>query len=82
MDPAVGGRPRTAGPGAWQEAYQRYARLDRARLGPEDLDTPGRRRLALRPFAMEGGYVNDPGNLFRLNQNLHPASLPAEAPTR
>jgi hypothetical protein len=66
--------------------------------------------LALRPFAMEGGYVNfmagedqgqvpatyrhnyrrlvevkrrhDPGNLFRLNQNVHPASLPAEAPTR
>jgi hypothetical protein len=66
--------------------------------------------LALRPFAMEGGYVNfmagedqgqvpatyrhnyrrlvevkrrhDPGNLFRLNQNVHPASLPAAAPTR
>jgi hypothetical protein len=31
---------------------------------------------------MEGGYVNDPGNRFRLNQNVHPASLPAEAPTR
>jgi hypothetical protein len=66
--------------------------------------------LALRPFAMEGGYVNfmagedqgqvpatyrhnyrrlvevkrrhDPGNLFRLNQNVHPASLPAAASTR
>jgi hypothetical protein len=31
---------------------------------------------------MEGGYVNDPGNLFRLNQNVHPTSLPAKAPTR
>jgi DNA-binding NarL/FixJ family response regulator len=38
VDPAVGGRPRTADPGAWQEAYQRYARRDRDRLGPEDLD--------------------------------------------
>jgi hypothetical protein len=25
---------------------------------------------------------HDPDNLFRLNQNVHPASLPAAAPTR
>jgi FAD binding domain/Berberine and berberine like len=65
---------------------------------------------ALRPFGMEGGYVNfmagedqddvpatyrqnyrrlvevkrrhDAGNLFRLNQNIRPASLPAAVPTR
>jgi len=154
VDPAVGGRPRTTDPGAWQEAYQRYARLDRAELGPEDLDAladaawwtcrvdeaiaarqrahagwlragdarragragrllyydylyrgeetvaGGWLRRARRHLAAEDqGQVpatyrhnyrrlvevkrrHDPGNLFRLNQNVHPASLPAAAPTR
>lgn len=65
---------------------------------------------ALRPFALEGGYVNfmagedqvdvpatygrnyrrlvevkrrhDPDNLFRLNQNVDPASVPEATPSR
>jgi hypothetical protein len=50
------------------------------------VDLPGRRGDRRAPAGarrlVEAKRRHDPDNLFRLNWNVHPASLPAAAPTR
>jgi Berberine and berberine like len=77
--------------GAWQEVLREdrlrpqgrpLRRRARPELAGEDHDqVPATYRHNYRRL-VEVKRRHDPDNLFRLNQNVHPASLPAAAPTR